>query len=97
MLIAWLLCFLAIVVHSWGDNVIYGPDNPSDWGSWFQKITAQKEKDLASIGYDGSIYDVSGLEWTQSSFIQPQMQYDFVYISSTAITYQANVFTIQWI
>ena len=27
---------------------------------------------VASIGYNGSVYDVERLKWTQTTFIQPQ-------------------------
>ena len=75
-------------VYSWGDNVIQGPNSPNDWSSWLNKISSQKDSDLKSISYNGSIYNVSGIHWTQSSFIQPQMHgYDKYFYDVTTHSY----------
>ena len=55
------------------DEVIYGPSSPTDWSTWINSIKHQRTKDLESINYNGSIFSVPELQWTQSSFIQPQM------------------------
>eukprot|EP01084_Bolivina_argentea_P150334 262545_1 len=64
---------IAIVSCSPSKECINGPSSPSDFDSWMSNITAQRKKDLNSINYNGSIFKVPGLLWTQSSFIQPQM------------------------
>ena len=80
--------YLIINVFSWGDNVILGPNSPNDWHSWLNKITTQKEKDLQSISYNASIYNDTGIYWTQSSFIQPQMHgYDQYFYNITQHSY----------
>ena len=63
---------ISLAVAKSGET-IDAPSSPQQWQSWIQKITAQRTKDLQSVQYNGSIYSVPELDWTQSSFIQPQM------------------------
>ena len=67
---------ISFAVSSWGDDIIIGPANPSDYNSWLSKITTQRQQDLNSINYNGSIFKVPGIQWTQSSFIQPQSNFN---------------------
>jgi formylglycine-generating enzyme required for sulfatase activity len=41
--------------------------------SWLADITHWRNERRIRIGYNGSRYDLPALQWTQSSFIQPQM------------------------
>jgi hypothetical protein len=51
------------------------PDDLSREGTatWLATQKAYRAKTLSAMGYNGSIYNVSELEWTQTSYIQPQM------------------------
>jgi gamma-glutamyl hercynylcysteine S-oxide synthase len=40
---------------------------------WLNDITRWRAERRIRIGYDGSRYEISSLQWTQSSFIQTQM------------------------
>eukprot|EP01084_Bolivina_argentea_P311052 538362_1 len=68
-----LLSFIAVIYTALCGETINGPSSPTEWGSWLNGITQQRTKDLASIKYTGAIYNVPEIQWTQSSFIQPQM------------------------
>ena len=67
---------------------IPGPANPSDLASvaaWRQAMLEWRARMRAKIGYNGSIYDVPALKWTQTSYIQPQMHpYDRYFFDPTA-------------
>ena len=55
---------------------IGGPPHPEDAASvtaWRASLVSWKTRMLAKIHYNGSIYDVPQLEWTQTSYVQPQM------------------------
>src|SRR5216684_2948029 len=41
--------------------------------SWLADITHWRNERRIRIGYDGSRYELPALQWTQSSFFQPQM------------------------
>ena len=41
--------------------------------AWLSDITHWRNERRIRIGYNGSRYDLPALQWTQSSFIQPQM------------------------
>ena len=41
--------------------------------AWLADIARWRNERRIRIGYDGSRYDLPALQWTQSSFIQPQM------------------------
>ena len=40
---------------------------------WLADLTRWRAERRIRVGYDGSRYDIPSLQWTQSSFIQPQM------------------------
>lgn len=41
--------------------------------AWLKDVSHWRNERLIRIGYDGTRYDNPALQWTQSSFIQPQM------------------------
>jgi gamma-glutamyl hercynylcysteine S-oxide synthase len=44
-----------------------------DHEDWLNDITHWRAERRIRIGYNGSFYEIPSLQWTQSSFIQPQM------------------------
>lgn len=44
-----------------------------DHEDWLNDITHWRAERRIRIGYNGSAYEIPSLQWTQSSFIQPQM------------------------
>lgn len=85
----FLVPFLIFHVLGWGhDEVIQGPSSPGEWGGWINNIKSQRSKDLNSIKYNGSIFNIPPLQWTQKSFIQPQMHgYDRYFYNSETKSY----------
>ncbi len=53
-----------------GGNV---PCNPSSQQEWLKDVTHWRMERRIRIGYDPARYEMPALQWTQSSFIQPQM------------------------
>ena len=51
----------------------YKPCTAEDHRLWLADITHWRNERRIRIGYNGSRYEMPGLLWTQSSFIQPQM------------------------
>lgn len=51
----------------------YVPCTPSAHRDWLADITHWRTERLIRIGYDGSRYAMSALQWAQHSFMQPQM------------------------
>jgi formylglycine-generating enzyme required for sulfatase activity len=51
----------------------YLPCKAEDHEKWLSDIRHWKEERKIRIGYDGSRYAMTELQWAQSSFIQPQM------------------------
>ena len=49
------------------------PCTQEDHNAWLADIRHWRSEHLIRIGYDGSPYDLPALQWTQSSFFQPQM------------------------
>ena len=49
------------------------PCTLADHESWLADINHWRDERRIRVGYDGSRYDMPALQWTQSSFIQPQM------------------------
>ena len=49
------------------------PCAPQDYDSWLAGMQRERAEHLIRIGYEGSRYSLPALEWTQSSFIQPQL------------------------
>ena len=52
---------------------IAGPANPSEFTNWLADITRWRQGKLARMNYRGTEYERLELQWTQRSFIQPQM------------------------
>lgn len=50
-----------------------GPASAQDFPAWLADLQHWRRESLIRLGYDGSQYERAELEWTQSSFIQPQM------------------------
>jgi gamma-glutamyl hercynylcysteine S-oxide synthase len=46
---------------------------PEDRTAWLADLRHWRDERRIRIGYDGSRYDLPALQWTQSSFFQPQM------------------------
>ena len=46
---------------------------PNEHKVWLTDITHWRNELRIRIGYSGARYDLAALQWTQSSFIQPQM------------------------
>jgi len=46
---------------------------PNEHEAWLADITHWRNERRIRIGYNGSRYNLPALQWTQSSFIQPQM------------------------
>jgi gamma-glutamyl hercynylcysteine S-oxide synthase len=55
------------------EEQINGPSSPADFPAWLAAMKAWRAKQLASVKYDGSDYQLPELQWEKSSFIQPQM------------------------
>ncbi|MFY9950093.1 MAG: formylglycine-generating enzyme family protein, partial [Candidatus Sulfotelmatobacter sp.] len=49
------------------------PCGPTEHDAWLADITHWRMERRIRTGYDGARYDMPALQWTQSSFIQPQM------------------------
>jgi len=49
------------------------PCAPEDHLNWLADVTHWRDERRIRIGYDGARYAMPALQWTQSSFIQPQM------------------------
>jgi formylglycine-generating enzyme required for sulfatase activity len=49
------------------------PCSQNEHDAWLADITHWRMERRIRIGYDGSRYDLPALQWTQSSFMQPQM------------------------
>ncbi|HVZ82114.1 MAG TPA: SUMF1/EgtB/PvdO family nonheme iron enzyme [Terracidiphilus sp.] len=57
---------------------------PSTHETWLKDVTHWRNERRIRIGYDGSRYDNPALQWTQSSFIQPQMMVQDRYLYDPA-------------
>jgi gamma-glutamyl hercynylcysteine S-oxide synthase len=74
-----LVCLLAVAL--WGQDTRYGPQNeelpgpptPADFPAWLADIQHWRRERLIRMGYNGSEYTRPEFQWTQRSFIQPQM------------------------
>ena len=47
--------------------------SPEIHAAWLKQITNWRDNCRKAINYTGAIYEVAGLKWTQTSYIQPQM------------------------
>jgi iron(II)-dependent oxidoreductase len=48
--------------------------------AWLNDVRHWREERKIRVGYDGSMYDIPALKWTQSSFIQTQMMVEDRYV-----------------
>ena len=53
-------------------QLIRAPNSTAGWADWLQEITQWRTACREKVGYNGSIYNVNHLKWTQNSYIQPQ-------------------------
>src|SRR5206468_643556 len=60
----------AVVVS---DNHLAGPPTPAQFTPWLRDMKRWRTEELRRIGYDGAEYARPELQWTQSSYMQPQM------------------------
>jgi len=51
----------------------FKPCTPQDQKDWLADVRHWRGERKIRVGYDSSRYDLDALQWTQSSFIQPQM------------------------
>eukprot|EP01084_Bolivina_argentea_P190015 326654_1 len=78
-----LSTFLSISDCQQFTETIKGPSNPSEWESWYLSNVNMRKEALKKVNYNGSIYSVKELYWTQTAYILPQMEpfdtywYDF--------------------
>ena len=49
------------------------PSSQADQPKWLAGLKADRETTLNNIGFKGGVFDTPQLEWTQTSWIQPQM------------------------
>jgi len=54
-------------------QVIDGPLKPADFPAWIAGMVRWRAEQWKRMGYDDSEYERPELQWTQSSFMQPQM------------------------
>eukprot|EP01046_Picozoa_sp_COSAG06_P083980 COSAG06_NODE_30834_length_531_cov_1.712963_2_plen_92_part_00 len=47
--------------------------NASSVSQWRSSLNEWRAAVLANLRYNGSVYEIPGLEWTQTSYVQPQM------------------------
>jgi formylglycine-generating enzyme required for sulfatase activity len=84
------LASVAVPVRGQNPNVrvngslIEGPARPDQFAQWFADMKRWRHEQLVRIGYDGSEYDRPELQWTQSSFMQPQMMVEDRYFYDPA-------------
>lgn len=57
------------------DEMVADPNAPpcQSHEAWLKDVTHWRAERKIRIGYDGSRYDIPALQWTQNSYIQPQM------------------------
>jgi len=74
-----------------------GPDSPSAQPAWLQNLKSDRDATITKIGYKGGVFATPELQWTQTSYIQPQMHpydrffYDIESHSYTVDKYLADV------
>ena len=49
------------------------PSNNTVVQGWLDELVAWRKACTGALGYNGSVYDLEALKWTQSSYIQPQI------------------------
>ena len=56
-----------------------------EWAAWLKNIQKWRNDCHKKVGYNGSIYDVPQLKWTQTSYVQPQSHtYDRYFYDETS-------------
>jgi formylglycine-generating enzyme required for sulfatase activity len=76
-----LALLFALAAALWAQDVRYppqnqeipGPPTPADFPAWLADIEHWRAERRIRIGYDDAEYRRPEFQWTQSSFIQPQM------------------------
>src|SRR5579871_4536933 len=67
------------------------PSQPSDSAPWLAEIKQWRAERRTRIGYNGSEYDRPELNWTQHSFVQPQMMVeDRLFYDPVAMKYTVD-------
>ncbi|MHB1793595.1 MAG: formylglycine-generating enzyme family protein [Acidobacteriaceae bacterium] len=66
-------CLTFSNVYDAGQDGGYHPCTAAAHEAWLKDITHWRTERRIRIGYDGARYSMPALQWTQSSFIQPQM------------------------
>ena len=67
------VCFAQDADFAPKPSEIPGPASSADFKKWLADIKHWRMERRIRIGYNGAEYDRPELEWTQSTFIQPQM------------------------
>ena len=70
-----------------------GPSSPADFNTWYENLASWKETTLAEINFNGSIFEVPEILWTQTTFMQPQIHpYDQFFYNITTHSYTPDKF-----
>ena len=69
------------------------PADPKDLPAWRDGLAQWRASCRAAIGYTGKIYDEPALNWTSTSYIQPQSHpYDRLFYDVASHSYTMDVF-----
>ena len=69
------------------------PADPKDLPAWRDGLAQWRASCRAAIGYTGKIYDQPALNWTSTSYIQPQSHpYDRLFYDVASHSYTMDVF-----
>lgn len=67
------------------------PSDPSSVASWRSAMAEWRSRMRSKIHFNGSIFEVPELKWTQTSYIQPQMHpYDRFFFDPLADNYTVH-------
>jgi hypothetical protein len=50
-----------------------GPKNSENRETWINNLKSERNSALKSINYKGGVFDNPTTQWTQTSYMQPQM------------------------
>ena len=85
--------FLTLVSIINSSEVFYGPSTPDEFYQWYSNLSEWKEAKLAEINFNGSIFEVPELKWTQTTFMQPQIHpFDQYFYNITTHSYTPDKF-----